>query len=99
MVNKTEQFPLPVGGGGFNSSTVGTGAVSETKAEGVVPMLVKQVLNCPEEGPQLFGMNFGIVTLVGLVRNVEHSSTKITYLLEDHSGKNIQLIPLIGSRI
>lgn len=32
-------------------------------------------------------MAFGMVQIVGIVRNVEHSSTKITVTIEDHSGQ------------
>lgn len=32
-------------------------------------------------------MSFGMVSIVGIVRNVEHSSTKITVTVEDHSGQ------------
>lgn len=35
----------------------------------------------------MFGMAFGMVSIVGIVRNIEHSSTKITVTLEDHSGQ------------
>lgn len=35
----------------------------------------------------LFGMSFGMVSIVGIVRNVEHSSTKITVTIEDHTGQ------------
>lgn len=32
-------------------------------------------------------MSFGMITVVGIVRNIEHSSTKITYTLEDYTGQ------------
>lgn len=35
----------------------------------------------------LYGMTFGMATIVGIVRNVEHSSTKITYTMEDSTGR------------
>lgn len=54
--------------------------------QGIVPLVIKQILNAPDNF-QLFGMAFGMVTIVGIVRNVEHSSTKITVTLEDHSGQ------------
>lgn len=31
-------------------------------------------------------MSFGMITIVAIVRNIDHSSTKITYTLEDHTG-------------
>lgn len=41
----------------------------------------------PEKGVELFGMKFGIVSLVAIVRAIDHSSTKITYTLEDQTGR------------
>lgn len=32
-------------------------------------------------------MSFGMVSIVGIVRNMEHSSTKITLTIEDHTGQ------------
>lgn len=32
-------------------------------------------------------MTFGMASIVGIVRSVEHSSTKITYTLEDYTGQ------------
>lgn len=48
-------------------------------------MIIKQIVKAPENF-QMFGMSFGMVSIVGIVRNVEHSSTKITVTIEDHSG-------------
>lgn len=50
-------------------------------------MVVRQVLDSSDNGASLFGMAFGKVTLVAIVRSVEHTSTKITYRLEDHTGE------------
>lgn len=41
----------------------------------------------PDSGLSLYNMTFGMVTIVGIVRAIEHSSTKITYTLEDHTGR------------
>lgn len=51
------------------------------------PVLVKQ-LEASEEGHfQMWGMAFGMVTMVGIVRGIETSSTKIVYTLEDFTGR------------
>lgn len=55
--------------------------------QGVAPLLIKQVINMPDKGAILFGQQFGIVSLVAIVRNIEHSSTKITYTVEDSTGR------------
>lgn len=49
--------------------------------------MIKQIVNSKEGGFGLFGMQFGMITIVGIVRSTEHSSTKITYTLEDHTGQ------------
>lgn len=36
---------------------------------------------------KLSSMAFGMVTIVGIIRKIEHSSTKITFTLEDFSGR------------
>lgn len=54
--------------------------------QGIVPLVIQQIKKAPDNF-QLFGMAFGMVSIVGIVRNVEHSSTKITVTLEDHSGQ------------
>lgn len=55
--------------------------------QGVVPLVTKQILDAPESGFKLYGMSFGIVTIVGIVRALEHTSTKITFRLEDFTGQ------------
>ncbi len=50
-------------------------------------MVIKQIHDCPDSGLRLYDMVFGTVQLVALVRNVEFTSTKITYVLEDHTGR------------
>lgn len=50
-------------------------------------MVVQQLVKSTEDTFQMWGNSAGIVTLVGIVRNIDHSSTKITYRLEDHTGQ------------
>ncbi|XP_053674856.1 replication protein A 32 kDa subunit-like [Anopheles nili] len=72
------------GAGGFNTSAAGGG---ENKAEGVLPLVIQQVLDSTDGGITLFGHQYTMITLVAIVRNVEYSSTKATYQLEDHTGQ------------
>lgn len=75
------------GGDTFNATQSGNaGAASEQKAEGVVPVVLKQVLESPEGNFQMWGMTFGMITSVCIVRSIDASSTKMTYQLEDHTG-------------
>ncbi|XP_055907720.1 replication protein A 32 kDa subunit [Eupeodes corollae] len=76
------------GGDTFNATQGGgAGAATEQKAEGVVPVVLKQVLESPEGNFQMWGMTFGMVTNVAIVRSIDTSSTKMTYHLEDHTGQ------------
>lgn len=49
--------------------------------------MVKQILQTDDEGMKLSGMAFGMVNVVGIVRKIEHSSTKITFTIEDITGR------------
>lgn len=78
------------GGGGFDNTQVtggGGGVPEDKKKEGVVPMVIKQILDGTEDSVTLWGLTIGIVTFPAIVRNIEHSSTKVTYRLEDHTGQ------------
>lgn len=50
-------------------------------------MVIKQIKNSPEAGLNFYGMTFGMTSIVGIVRSMEHSSTKITFTLEDFTGQ------------
>ncbi|XP_055534957.1 replication protein A 32 kDa subunit [Wyeomyia smithii] len=75
------------GASGFNATATGSGAAQENKAEGILPLTIGQILESSEDGIQLYGVHYSMLSLLAIVRNVEHSSTKITYRLEDHSGQ------------
>ena len=79
-------LPFPVGAGGFNATAGGGGAGNENKAEGVLPLVIEQVLESSDGGISLFGHQYAMITLVAIIRNVDYSSTKVTYQLEDHTG-------------
>lgn len=55
--------------------------------QGIAPVVIKQIIESSTEGFSLWGVGIGIVSFVAIVRNVDHSSTKITYRLEDHTGQ------------
>lgn len=74
------------GAGGFNATASG-GAAQENKSDGVLPLTIRQIQESSESGVQLFGINYSMVTFLAIVRNIDHSSTKVTYRLEDHTGQ------------
>lgn len=55
--------------------------------QGMCPVLVKQLEDAPEGNFQMWGLTFGMVTMVAIIRAIETSSTKITYTLEDFTGR------------
>lgn len=80
------------GGGGFDTNFQGSagGAQSDKKSvrrpQSIVPLTVRQVLESPESGLKIAGIDVQLVTLVGIVKAIDVSSIKITYTLEDDTG-------------
>ncbi|XP_053955075.1 replication protein A 32 kDa subunit [Anastrepha ludens] len=60
---------------------------SSASAEGIAPVFIKQIILSQEGNFLMFGMSFGMITCVAVVRSIDISSTKITYTLEDLSGQ------------
>uniref|UniRef100_A0A0A1WZ20 Replication protein A 32 kDa subunit n=1 Tax=Zeugodacus cucurbitae TaxID=28588 RepID=A0A0A1WZ20_ZEUCU len=56
-------------------------------AEGIAPVFIKQILYSREGNFQMYGITFGMISCVCIVRSIDVSSTKITYSLEDHTGQ------------
>ncbi|GFG36018.1 hypothetical protein Cfor_03598 [Coptotermes formosanus] len=78
-------------GGFFNSpSQYASPSKKEDKTgrrvQNVVPVTIRQVLESHEAGLKIGNLDVHILTLVALVRRVEVSSTKVSYLLDDCTG-------------
>lgn len=58
--------------------------------QGTLPVFLKQILSQTEDTTKMWDWEYKMVTSVALVRNIEHSSTKITYTLEDFSGESLK---------
>jgi len=71
----------------FGGFTQQAGDGPEKKAEGTLPVFIKQILLQQDDVFKLFGFEYKMVSTVAVVRNIDHSSTKITYSLEDRTGK------------
>lgn len=50
-------------------------------------MVIKQVLDLTDNAIKLYGLTIGMCSIVAIVRTIDHSSTKITYRLEDLTGQ------------
>lgn len=51
-----------------------------------MPVFIKMIYSQPDDVIDLFGFEYKMVTVVAIVRNIEHTSTKITYSMEDITG-------------
>lgn len=49
-------------------------------------MVIQQIWNASPDGVKVFNFKFGIVKLVAILRNIEVTSTRIIYKLEDQTG-------------
>uniref|UniRef100_A0A1A9ZNM1 OB domain-containing protein n=1 Tax=Glossina pallidipes TaxID=7398 RepID=A0A1A9ZNM1_GLOPL len=71
----------------LNSMQLRRLAARQPRKSRMVPVLIKQLLISAEGNFQMFGITFSMVRDRAIVRNIETSSTKITYLLEDNTGQ------------
>ncbi len=59
-------------------------------------MTVRQLLDCQEEAYSVEGFEANVVTVVGLVRSVETTTTKMSMYIEDQTG-TIQCVNYVGT--
>uniref|UniRef100_A0A1B0GK14 Uncharacterized protein n=1 Tax=Lutzomyia longipalpis TaxID=7200 RepID=A0A1B0GK14_LUTLO len=74
-------------GGGFSATQGGGGPSGPESKEGVAPLVIQQIYQLGDDGIKIFGFTYGVISLVAIARSVEHTSTRIMYKLEDHTGK------------
>lgn len=55
----------------------------------IVPLMICHIINLKDQSDELslWGLPVSIITIVGIVRHVERTTTKITYDIEDETGK------------
>jgi len=81
------------GGGGLSSpgsmATPGgsSGGDRKKRAQNIVPVQISEILNAPDEGFQVEGIEVGMVIIVGKVISANSTATKTTLEVEDDSGK------------
>lgn len=81
-------------GGGFdvNASQYGSPTVAgndskqSRKPNSLFPVTIKQILDNTEDSMTISGYPVSMMTVVGIVRNIELTSTKIVYTVQDWSG-------------
>lgn len=72
--------------GATQGGTPSGGEKKRQRAQNLVPVSVRTILDCGEDSLKVEGQEVGMVTVVGKVLSVEHAETKSTYVLEDDSG-------------
>ncbi|XP_042869677.1 replication protein A 32 kDa subunit-A-like [Penaeus japonicus] len=77
--------------GGFMNSqaqmeTPGQGEKKARRSQNLVPVTVKSIVDSAEDTMQIAGMDVHMITVVGLIRAVDVTSTKITYTIDDTTG-------------
>ncbi|CAG4956043.1 replication protein A 32 kDa subunit [Colias croceus] len=84
-----------VAGGGFlnstsqfgNAATPNKGQKSGRRASRTAPIVIKQAIHCGDDGINIWGTPIQIVSIVARVRNIKVQSTKITYTIQDMTGR------------
>nr|XP_026492256.1 spindle assembly abnormal protein 6 homolog [Vanessa tameamea] len=85
-----------VAGGGFFNSPNQFGNVTTPnqgqnktgrRASRTAPIVIKQALHSGDEGIKIWGTEIQIVSLVARVKNIRVQSTKITYTIQDITGR------------
>jgi len=94
------------GGGGFMSQGGGAGtpggggaSTDEKKfrrANNIVPVMVKQVLDCEGDALMVEDVEVHMLTIVGMVLKVEPSTVKLTVWVDDQTGL-VECISYIGA--
>uniref|UniRef100_A0A2P2HYU7 Replication protein A 32 kDa subunit-A-like n=1 Tax=Hirondellea gigas TaxID=1518452 RepID=A0A2P2HYU7_9CRUS len=77
-------------GGGFMNSpgqfNTPNAAKRERRIQNIMSTSIRDILECNDESYTIEGMEVNMVVLVGIVRSVEISATKISYGIDDHTG-------------
>lgn len=57
------------------------------RASRTAPIVIKQALHSGDEGVKIWGTEIQIVCVVARIRNIRMQSTKITYTIQDITGR------------
>ncbi|XP_013186863.1 replication protein A 32 kDa subunit [Amyelois transitella] len=82
------------GGGFFNSpgqfgnvATPNQGQKTGRRASRTAPIVIRQAIHCGDDGIKIWGTEIQIVSIVARIRNIRIQSTKITYTIQDITGR------------
>lgn len=57
------------------------------RASRTAPIVIRQALHSNDDGFKIWGTEIQIVTVIARVRNIRMQSTKITYTIQDITGR------------
>ncbi|PVD23604.1 hypothetical protein C0Q70_16876 [Pomacea canaliculata] len=79
--------------GGFGSQQQSDERKGRSRAQNLVPCTVAQILNASQNNDDFFSGNLQIsqVTLVGLIRSVKESPTRVEYEIDDMTGPPLEV--------
>jgi len=66
------------------------------RSQNIIPATCKQLLECEEDTFKVEGIEGSVLTVVGLIRSVETSTTKIAMYLDDQTG-TIECVNYVGT--
>jgi hypothetical protein len=85
--------PYGGGGGGFMNTPGagatpggGAGGAKRQRAQTIVPVHIREILNCGDEALQVEGKEVGMVVVVGQVNSIDSQATKTIYKISDETG-------------
>lgn len=55
--------------------------------QGIGPVVIRQILESSPDGVKIFNFGFSMIKVVAFLRQIEETSTRIIYKLEDHTGQ------------
>ncbi|VDK31587.1 unnamed protein product [Taenia asiatica] len=78
--------------GGFFKNASATNAKKVLQNRGVMPCTCAEIVSATQDGDKFVssaGVHFSQVTLVGLIRSVNESATRIDYEIDDYTGPSV----------
>lgn len=72
------------------SGTQASGSAKKNNDRSIVPLMVKQITSALGD-LQIGGKTVNTLTILGVVRNIEKETTKISYQIEDDTGASISV--------
>ncbi|CAH8639182.1 unnamed protein product [Heterobilharzia americana] len=77
-------------GGGYMASSASNSGLKKTSNQGnIIPCTCAEIMNSSQDGDKSIsscGIEFSQITVVGIIRSVNESSTRVEYEIDDYTG-------------